>query len=58
VIDRRGMLVGHLALPIGRRFLTHGKEAIYLFKVEEDGLQYLERYRFPTGYKEAVSRSQ
>jgi len=52
------MLVGHLALPIGRRFLTHGKEAIYLFKVEEDGLQYLERYRFPTGYKEAVSRSQ
>jgi len=56
VIDRRGMLLGRLDLPNRRRFLTHGKETVYLLRVDDDGLQYIERYRLPAGYKEAVSR--
>lgn len=55
VINRTGGLVGRLALPKGRALLCHGKDGVYLVRVDDDGLQYIERYRLPFGYGEAVS---
>lgn len=55
IIDRFGRLAGHLALPKGRRLLCAGKNAVYLIRVDEDGLQYLEQYQLPEAYREATS---
>lgn len=55
VIDRTGRLLGRLALPKNRRLLCHGKDGVYLLRVDEDGLQHIERYRLPSGYHEAAS---
>ena len=49
VIDRTGRLFGRLGLPKGRRLLCHGKNSVYLVRVDEDGLQYIERYALPGG---------
>ena len=56
VIDKTGRLSGRLALPRGRRLLCHGKAGVYLVRVDEDGLQYIEHYRLPNGYRDAASR--
>ena len=57
ILDRGGKLIGRLVLPEGRKFIGHGKEGVYLVRIDDDGLQYIEHYRLPGGYTEAVSRS-
>lgn len=42
-------LVARVALPDGRRLVGFGKGVVYLAWNDEFDLQYLERYRRPTG---------
>ena len=55
VIGRSGKLVARLALPKNRRLLCHGNDAVYLVRTDDDGLQYIERYRMPVEYREVAT---
>ena len=47
VFDAQGELITSVRLPKTRTLLTIGAESIYLVNVDEDGLQWIERYSFP-----------
>lgn len=55
VIDRNGVLVGQLLLPMRTILLGHGAGVVYLARLDDDDLQYLERYRLPVSYQQSVS---
>lgn len=46
VIDRAGNLVQKVVLPKRARLLGFGNSAVYVARVDEDDLQYLQKYRF------------
>ena len=46
LIDQSGVPVRRVVLPTGTHLLGFGNGAIYLARVDEVGLQWLERYRF------------
>ncbi len=45
VFDRSGNLKERVTLPMGRRMVGIGNGTLYAIATDEDGLQYLERYR-------------
>ena len=45
VFDARGQLTGRIALPKGTRFVAFGNGTIYLTRMDEDDLLYIQRYR-------------
>jgi hypothetical protein len=45
VFDARGTLTARVTLPIGRRVVGMGQGVVYAVRTDEDGLQWLERYR-------------
>lgn len=45
VFDRTGNLKERVTLPLGRRMVGIGNGTLYAIATDEDGLQYLERYR-------------
>jgi hypothetical protein len=47
LIDRGGNLVRQVILPPATHLLGFGKAAMYLVRMDGDGLQYVERYVFP-----------
>lgn len=49
VIDAAGALRGSLRLPLGRRVLKLERNGIYLVYTDDDGLQWVERYAWPSG---------
>jgi hypothetical protein len=46
VIDRAGNLVERVVLPKKARLVGFGNNAVYVARVDEDDLQYLQKYRF------------
>jgi hypothetical protein len=47
VFDAQGQLTASVRLPNGRTLLTLGRQSLYLVNVDEDGLQWIERYASP-----------
>lgn len=47
VFDGTGALVMSVDLPMGRRVVGFGEDALYAVRMDEFGLQYLERYAVP-----------
>ena len=47
LFDAAGMLTGRIALPRDTRLLGFGKGTVYLIRMDEDDLQWIERYRLP-----------
>jgi hypothetical protein len=47
VFDRAGKLLRHVRLPDATRLVGSGKNSIYLVRIDDDDLQWLERYRRP-----------
>jgi hypothetical protein len=45
VFDARGELTTRVTLPLGRRVVGMGQGVVYAVRTDEDGLQWLERYR-------------
>jgi hypothetical protein len=45
IFDGQGNLTGRVTLPIGRRAAGLGRGTLYAVRTDEDGLQWLERYR-------------
>ena len=45
IFDARGQVTGRMALPKGSRFLAFGNGTIYLSRMDEDDLLYIQRYR-------------
>ena len=45
LFDAGGKLTGRVTLPLGRRMVGMGKGVVYAVRTDEDGLQWLERYR-------------
>lgn len=45
VFDARGALTTRVSLPLGRRVVGMGQGVVYAVRTDEDGLQWLERYR-------------
>jgi hypothetical protein len=46
VIDRAGNVVQRVVLPKRHRLLGFGNSAVYVARLDEDDLQYLQKYRF------------
>jgi hypothetical protein len=44
VFDERGVLVGRVALPRDVRVIALGVRGVYALRIDNDGLQYLQRY--------------
>jgi len=51
IIREDGQRRALLRLPEGRRLVTVEREGIYLARVDEDGLEWLERYAYPSGLR-------
>ena len=47
IVDGAGSLVLIVELPMGRRVVSFGDSALYAVRMDEFGLQYLERYAVP-----------
>ena len=45
VFDENGQKQGELKLPAGRQLVGFGDGTVYLARIDEDDLQWLERYR-------------
>ena len=45
LFDGQGNVTGRVTLPLGRRVVGLGKGTLYAVRTDEDGLQWLERYR-------------
>ncbi len=45
VFNGQGALTGRVTLPLGRRLVGMGQGVVYAVRTDEDGLQWLERYR-------------
>jgi hypothetical protein len=48
ILDAHGALRAILRLPPGSRLFALGADAVYLIATDDDGMQTLERYSFPT----------
>lgn len=48
VFDAAGKVAFQVELPSGRKLLGFGTGAVYLARVDEDDLHYLERYKLPS----------
>ena len=44
VFDARGRLVGRVVMPAGSRLVALGARGVYAVRIDEDDLQYLQRY--------------
>lgn len=51
IIREDGSRRAVLRLPEGRRLVAVEREGIYLARVDEDGLEWLERYAYPAGLR-------
>jgi hypothetical protein len=47
VFDASGKIIGKVALPKNHRLVGFGQGTVYLIRVDDDDLQYLQRYRLP-----------
>lgn len=47
LIDGAGRVTSQVELPQGRRLVGFGNGTVYLVRVDEDGLEYVERYGLP-----------
>jgi hypothetical protein len=48
VFDGAGRLIRHVLLPEDTRLVGFGKNSVYLVRIDDDDLQWLERYRRPS----------
>jgi len=48
VFDAAGRLVERVVLPARTRLVGHGRGVVYLVRIDEDDLEYLERHRLTT----------
>jgi hypothetical protein len=48
LFDRAGKMVRHVVLPAGRRLLVLGRSGVYLTATDEDGVERIERYPYPS----------
>jgi hypothetical protein len=46
VIDNSGKVVSRVVLPKRTRLVGFGNGTVYLARIDEDDLQYLQRYRW------------
>ena len=51
VFDASGRVIGKVALPAKSRLVGFGNGTVYLIRLDEDDLQYLQRYRLPMDAK-------
>ncbi len=51
ILTSGGVRRGWLALPEGRRLVALAREGVYLARIDEDGLEWLERYGWPPGLR-------
>ena len=47
VFAAAGRVIGKVALPVKSRLVGFGQGTVYLVRVDDDDLQYLQRYRLP-----------
>ena len=47
VLDDDGRLIGHVRLPHKTRLVGFGQGTVYLVRIDDDDLEYLQRYRLP-----------
>lgn len=47
IIDASGRVTSRVALPEGRRLVGFGDGTVYLVRIDDDDLEYLERYALP-----------
>ena len=45
IFDARGQVTGRIALPKGTRFVAFGNGTVYLSRMDDDDLLYIQRYR-------------
>lgn len=45
IFDTAGRLVERVVLPVRSRLVGHGRDVVYLVRMDEDDLEYLERHR-------------
>ncbi len=53
VFDDRGVLVGKLRLPEHRQLIGIGARGLYAMRIDDDGLQWIERYDLATRLNDA-----
>jgi len=51
VFDATGRVIGKVALPAKSRLVGFGTGTVYLIRLDDDDLQYLQRYRLPMDAK-------
>jgi hypothetical protein len=51
VFDATGRVIGRVALPAKSRLAGFGQGTVYLIRLDDDDLQYLQRYRLPMDAK-------
>jgi len=51
VFDASGKIIGKVALPAKSRLAGFGANTVYVIRLDEDDLQYLQRYRLPADGK-------
>jgi hypothetical protein len=51
VFDAAGRVIGKVALPRNHRLIGFGQGTVYLVRLDDDDLQYLQRYRLPNDAK-------
>jgi len=51
VFDATGRVIGRVALPAKSRLVGFGQGTVYLIRLDDDDLQYLQRYRLPMDAK-------
>jgi hypothetical protein len=48
VIDTTGRIVSRVVLPRHTRVVGFGVNSVYLVRIDDDDLEYLQRFRLPT----------
>ncbi len=51
VLREDGTRRGVIRLPLGRRLVALTSDGVFLARVDEDGLEWLERYAYPAGLR-------
>jgi len=51
VFDATGRVIGKVSLPVKSRLVGFGQGTVYLIRLDDDDLQYLQRYRLPMDAK-------
>jgi hypothetical protein len=47
IVDRKGELKGRLSLPVNESVLGFGVRSVYILEIDDDGVQWIRRHRWP-----------